>query len=220
MPLTQADKQQIDEYINSNQPHLARAVLEGHLRQEPYDEKARKVLGKLNTRYPAASVPPTFEPIPTPKAKRTATNLTTQPPARAAVSVPAADDMAPIKQAIVEKRFDDAEALLILSDHPDAEKLRERLALIRGSGGGTKMKRDEMPDMTGKLAVTILLLLTLTLFGLVALAIWLPEAKRYPHAPGAGGLLLTNKIVTYILRGFLALLLLLLALLFMSYLIR
>lgn len=195
MPLTQADKQQVDSYIQSGQPHLARAVLEGHLREEPYDEKARRVLGKINTLYPAAAQPPITPTAKPPAAiKRTQTNLETVAPARAAASVPTTDDMAEIKKAFIEKRYDEAEALLLFSNHPDAEMLRERLMKIRG-GSGLKMKRDELPDFTNKLVICIVLLFLAFIPGLIALEIFVGEARKYPNAPGAQGLMRTRTIV-------------------------
>lgn len=232
MPLTQADRQQIDGYIRPKsgdpRPNLARVMLETHLKQDPFDEEARKALAKINKLFPVTTTPP---PISLPVAKPSPVSKTTSVAvARPAaflpdtpVSAPAADsEIETIKAAIRERRYEEAESLLILSDHPEADKLRERLAAMRPVGvSREKAKReDELPDMTGKLSITVFLLIFLTLFGLVALAVWLPEAKRYPDAPGAGGLILANRVVTYILRGILAALLFMLALLFFSYLTR
>lgn len=227
MPLTRADKEQIDTYIQTNQPHLARIVLEDHLKQEPFDEPARKALGKINARYP---LPPALAKA-TASVKAAAPIKATAPtpapikPPRS--EMPAAlklddDEIPTIKRALLEKRYDDAEALLIVSDHPDAERLRERLIQMRGGiGGGEKAKRDEpMPDFTGKLTLVIFLLIFLTLFGLIALTIWLPEAKRYPDAPGAGGLILANKVTTFILRGILAMLFVVLLINVLLYFLR
>lgn len=216
MPLTRADREQVDGYLQSHQPHLAKLILERHLKEEPFDETARKALNKINTRYPGSPTPPaaaaaaqTPPPRPTTPAPVVKPKKDLPPP----TSLIDADenDIALIKQLIKEQQYDKADALLVLSDHPDAERLRERLAALRVSGGGQKAKRahdEAAPDLTGKLSLTIFLLIFLTLFGLIALAIWLPEAKRYPDAPGAQGFLMTNKVVTWILRGLLVLLVL------------
>jgi hypothetical protein len=108
------------------------------------------------------------------------------------------DEMDEIKEAIREKRYDDAEALLILSDHPEAEKLRHRLAAIRGGRRLKTVYVKEEPDFTGKLALSIILLLLMFIPGLIALEIFAREAKQYPHAPGAEWLLVTRKVVWFL----------------------
>jgi hypothetical protein len=116
------------------------------------------------------------------------------------------DEMEEIKLAIREKRFDDARAMLVISDHPDADKMMARLSQL---GSGDKAKREyagEDKDFTGRLTITVFLLIFLTLFGLIALAVWLPDARRSPDAPGAKGLILANRVVTIILRSILAIL--------------
>lgn len=209
MPLTPADKQQVDNYLKSNQPHLAKVLLERHLKDEPFDESARKVLGKIKARYPEPTTPPPAFTTPAPIRQTTPAPAIKPKKELPPTSFTPTDenDMEAIKALIRDKRYDDADALLVLSDHPDADKLRERLAALRVSGGGVKAKRsydEPMPDFSGRLSITIFLLIFLTLFGLIALAIWVPDAKRYPDAPGAQGLLLANKISTWILRGLLA----------------
>lgn len=213
MPLTRADKEQVDNYLKGNQPHLAKLVLERHLKDEPFDESARKVLGKIKARYPEPTTPPpaftTPAPSPAPIRQTAAAPIVKPKKELPPTSFTPSDesDIEGIKALIRDKRYDDADALLVLSDHPEAEKLRERLAALRVSGGGVKSKRsydEPMPDFSGRLSITIFLLIFLTLFGLIALAIWVPDAKRYPDAPGAKGLLLANTISTWILRGLLA----------------
>lgn len=184
MPLTRADREQVDAYIQNNQPHLARLILEDHLKVEPFDELARKALKKINARYPAAS--PSIPPSSPPPRASSPKPITAAPE----------DEITEIKRAIREKRYDDAEALLVLSDHPEAEKIRVRLASIRG--GGEKVKRvyhEAQPDFTSKLVLTIVLLFLLFIPGLIAMEIFAAEAKKYPDAPGAQGLILTRKIV-------------------------
>lgn len=233
MPLTNAEKQQVDEYLKSNRPNLARVMLQDYLKDNPFDESARKVLAKINKLHPPTSSTPTpaFSmpaPSPTPAPARKLQSdvlpkITPKPTPTHAASDE--NDIEAIKQAIREKRYDDAEALLVLSDHPDADKLRDRLGAIRGGAGGSVEKVKHVyvqtdKDFTGRLSITIFLLIFLTLFGLIALAVWLPEAKRYPDAPGAQGLILANKVVTWILRAILAIILLFFALLIFSYLTR
>lgn len=48
-------------------------------------------------------------------------------------SIPGKDEMAAIKKAIAEKRYDEAEKQLLLSDHPDADKYLQQLAVIRAN---------------------------------------------------------------------------------------
>lgn len=216
MPLNRADKEQIDAYIHSGQIHLARRML-----QESDDPKAAKVLEKLDARYPApsngaftASVTPS-DPVSLKSAPVFASPTLTD----LAPDLPR-DEMSDVRLAIKERRYDDARALLVLSDHPDADKMLERLSHL---GGSEKLKRevvDTERDLSAKLQITIFLLFFLTLPGLVALSIFLPEAKRYPHAPGAGGLLLLNRIVRFILYGLLAAVVFMLVMLFISYLTR
>ena len=121
MPLTRADKIQIDEYIQTGQIHKARRMLE-----DDDSPQAKKALEKLNLRYPPNATPSAAPDKPTPPPAAFAPTLTDLAPDVRK------DEMEDVRQAIREKRYDDAEALLILSDHPDAEKLRGRLAQIRG----------------------------------------------------------------------------------------
>ena len=108
------------------------------------------------------------------------------------------DEMDEIKEAIREKRYDDAEALLILSDHPEAEKLRNRLEAIRGGSKAKTIYVKEGPDFNSKLVLCIVLLFLMFIPGLIALEIFAGEAKQYPHAPGAQGLLITRKVVWFL----------------------
>ena len=116
------------------------------------------------------------------------------------------DEMDEIKEAIREKRYDDAEALLILSDHPDAEKLRNRLQAIRGGGKAKTIYVKEGPDFNSKLVLCIVLLFLMFIPGLIALEIFAGEAKQHPHAPGAQGLLITRKVVWFLTIVFLVML--------------
>lgn len=147
-----------------------------------------------------------LEGIDTPKARRWLTELDKRPslaapssthttPARVTPdhSMPDTlqlDEMDEIKLAIREKRYADADALLILSDHPDATKLRERLAQTRGAGTPAAA----MPDFTNRLVVCIVLLFFAFVPGLIALEIFVSQARKFPTAPGAKGLLLTRNI--------------------------
>ena len=58
-----------------------------------------------------------------------------------------------IKQLIKEQQYDKADALLVLSDHPDADKLRERLAALRVSGGGAGKGRGNLTKFFQRLAL-------------------------------------------------------------------
>lgn len=218
MPLTRADKIQIDEYIQTGQIHNARRMLEDN-RDDP---QAAKALEKFNLKYP----PTATRSSPMPAAPRPVVPVKESP----AFASPTLTDLAPdmprdemtdVRLAIKERRYDDARALLILSDHPDADKMLNRLSTLGGSSEKVKRVYDDSDkDFSGRLTITIFLLIFLTFFGLVALAIWLPDARRYPNAPGSQGLLLANKVVTYILRAILAFIVFVLALSILSYLVR
>lgn len=151
MPLTQADKIQIDEYVKNGQIHNARRMLE-----EDGSAQAMAVLEKLNKRYPPQANTGFDKSVVSPAPRHA------PPIARAALPVPPVvtkpnlvempselrlDEMDEIKLAIREKRYDDADALLVLSDHPDAEKLRDRLSQIRGGSGASRAK-PHLPSMT------------------------------------------------------------------------
>jgi hypothetical protein len=218
MPLTRADKLQIDEYISTGQIHNARRMLQDN--QD--DPQAAKALEKFNQKYP----PTATRPIPMPAAIPVKAVPFKSPPAFASPTLTdlapdlPRDEMADVRLAIKERRYDDARALLVLSDHPDADKMLERLSHL---GGSEKVKRgaaDEDVDLTAKFQITFFLLIFLTVFGLVALGIFVPEAKKHPNAPGAGGLLLMNKIVRFILYSILAFIVFVLILSLISYILR
>lgn len=190
MPMTRDDVDALNTFVKAGRIDEARALLESL-----GGEKAAASLKRLNDRYP-----------PVIKAARPAPRAISNdlPPELRLDDEP--DEMEQIKTAIREKRFDDARAMLVLNDHPDADKMLARLSQL---GSGDKPKRvddDEGKDFSGRLSITILLLIFLTFFGLIALAIWLPDARRYPDAPGAKGLILANRVVTIILRAILGLL--------------
>jgi hypothetical protein len=234
--MKQADIDQINESVRNGNINAARRLLE-----DSDDPRASKMLVKLNEKFPPPPMHPSVVSKPLSKptsqfAPKPLPQITPAPAAKSSITKPKKElptalrlnddenDIEAIKLAIREKRYDDAEALLVLSDHPEADKLRDRLGAIRGPGSsGEKVKHVYVQadkDFTGRLGITVFLLIFLTFFGLIALAVWLPEAKRYPDAPGAGGLILANKIVTWTLRGILALILLFFALLVLSYLTR
>jgi hypothetical protein len=193
--MTKADMEQVTQLMDAGNIRAARNLL-----QSLDDPRALKALEKLNRLHPAVPAPALGTPKQKPPPARGDTTRTALPPELRL------DEMDEIKEAIREKRYDDAEALLVLSDHPDAEKLRDRLSAIRGGGSALKVKRvyeAEEKDLTAKFQITFFLLIFLTVFGLIALGIFVPEAKKYPNAPGAGGLLLMNKIVRFILYGML-----------------
>jgi hypothetical protein len=61
-------------------------------------------------------------------------------------------------------------------------------------GSGTAVSQPTSDkSFTVKLFVSIILLLFWIVPGLIALAIFAPEARKYPDAPGAGGLILLNR---------------------------
>lgn len=213
MPLTRADKIQIDEYIQAGQYHNARRML-----QESDDPQAKVALEKLNRKYPPESTPSMFKPSPQPAAApvKVAPVLASPTLTDLAPDLPR-DEMADVRLAIKERRYDDARALLVLSDHPDADKMLERLSHLGGSEKVKRVSADEDIDLTAKFQITFFLLIFLTVFGLVALGIFVPEAKKHPNAPGAGGLLLMNSIVRFILYTILALIA---AILIAAFLIR
>jgi hypothetical protein len=204
MPITAADKQQVDTYMKTKQPHLARRLLEDHLRNDPFDEVAKKALAKVIQNTPSdfkPSSPPPPKDTAFPSAPFSTAPAAAKPKLKAVPdpfanvdAVPPSDDIAPIKQAILEKRYEDAEAMLILSDHPDAEKLRERLAAIRGGGGKTKtVYAGPEKDFTNKFAIACILIFFAFIPGLIAFEIFAAEAKQYPDAPGAQKLISTRR---------------------------
>lgn len=183
--MTRADMEQVDQLIGAGNIGAARNLL-----RSLDDPRALKALEKLNRKYPPETA---SSPLPPLKPK--------SPPATAParVELPPAlrlDEMEEIKEAIREKRYDDAEALLVLSDHPDAEKLRDRLTAIRG--GSSKVKHvygGPEKDFTNRLVICIVLLFFAFIPGLIALEIFVGEARQFPDAPGAKGLIRTRKIV-------------------------
>lgn len=230
--LKKADIEQINEAVRGGNINAARRIL-----RESDDPRAKDMLTKLNAKYPPPPIAPDANrPIVQKADDRLPWEVDDPKPARVVSSLkrPAAPssslanppgqsvraelppslqtdldgEMGEIKQAIRDRRYDDARTMLIVSDHPDADKMLARLSQIDGGVSvPMKVKREYAEtdkDFTGQLTITIFLLLFLGIFGLIALAIWLPEAKKYPNAPGAQGLILTNKVVTFILRGILA----------------
>src|SRR5688572_13509963 len=110
--MTRDDVDALNTFVKAGRIDEARALL---MRLD--GEKAAAALKRLNDRYPL--VAKTTKPAPRPANNDLPAELRL-------------DEMDEIKQAIREKRYDDADALLVLSDHPEAAKLRERLAQIRG----------------------------------------------------------------------------------------
>jgi hypothetical protein len=102
-----------------------------------------------------------------------------------------AEQMRKARTLIQQKRFDDARALLITIDHPKADIWLNRLNQM-GSGTAVSQPTSDK-SFTVKLFVSIILLLFWIVPGLIALAIFAPEARKYPDAPGAGGLILLNR---------------------------
>jgi hypothetical protein len=100
-----------------------------------------------------------------------------------------AEQMQKAKTFIQQKRYDDARAILITIDHPKAELWLNRLNQM---GSGTIQPSSDK-SFTAKLFVSILLLLLWIVPGVIALAIFAPEARKYPDAPGARALIFLNR---------------------------
>lgn len=107
------------------------------------------------------------------------------------------------KDMIRAKKYEDAQALLLTIDHPTADKLLERLEKVLPAKTSPQAKPiarpENQPSFTGKLVVTIVLLFCLVIPGIFALTIFSKEAKLYPNAPGAGGLIMLNKHLFWII---------------------
>lgn len=126
------------------------------------------------------------------------------------------------KKLIQQKKYADATALLITVDHPTADKWLDRLNKMSASGTSSSStqfsgrandiierrsrgrlrdtgrsrgsySRDSDKSFTVKLFVSIILLLFWIVPGVIALAIFAPEAKKYPEADGAKALIWLNK---------------------------
>jgi hypothetical protein len=179
--------EQVDQLIGAGNIGAARNLL-----RSLDDPRAVKALEKLNRKYPPETAAAPLPPLKPKSPPATAPARVELPPALRQ------DEMEEIKEAIREKRYDDAEALLVLSDHPDAEKLRDRLTAIRGGGGGGKVKHvhgGPEKDFTNRLVICIVLLFFAFVPGLIALEIFVGEARQFPDAPGAKGLIRTRRIV-------------------------
>ena len=105
------------------------------------------------------------------------------------------------KALIQEQKWDAARAVLVTIDDPAADMLLDRLDRIKPVEGKAKNAPVVyvQPDksFTGKLVVAVVLLFVLFFPGLIALWVFAGEAKRYPDAPGAQGLIWLNRIVFY-----------------------
>lgn len=103
------------------------------------------------------------------------------------------EEMQKAKSLIQQKRYDDARALLITVDHPKADVWLNRLNQMTASTHTNQPTSDK--SFTSKLFITVVLLLFFIIPGFIALLIFTPEAKKYPDAPGAQGLIALNRIV-------------------------
>lgn len=106
----------------------------------------------------------------------------------------AVEQMKRAKALIQHKHYDDARALLITIDHPKADVWLSRLNQMSHPAVMPASQPIAEKSFTTKLFVSIVLLLFWAVPGVIALAIFAPEAKRYPNAPGAGALILLNKL--------------------------
>lgn len=103
-------------------------------------------------------------------------------------------ELAQAKQLIQQSRYNDAKSALILIDHPTADKWLNRLNSITQSTSGSAPQ-----SFTGKLVVAIVLLWVGVIPGLIAVSIFSQEAKRFPDAPGAGGLIFLNGLILWLI---------------------
>ena len=107
-----------------------------------------------------------------------------------------AEQMKKAKALIQQKKYEDARAILITVDHPKADVWLNRLNQISSTSPRTPTIIQQAPQdksFTVQLFVVIVLLLFWIVPGVIALAIFAPEAKKYPNAPGAKSLIILNK---------------------------
>lgn len=105
-----------------------------------------------------------------------------------------------VRKLIQQKRYDDARALLITIDHPKAETWLNRLnQMAAASTPKQTVTVTADKSFTVKLFVSIVLLLFWLIPGVIALAIFAPEAKKYPDAPGAKALIILNRFAFVLL---------------------
>jgi|GEM_PF-4152560 len=114
-----------------------------------------------------------------------------------------AEQMQQAKALIQQKRYDDAKAILITVDHPKADVWLDRLNKMSGAtvSPTTPVIQQVSQDksFTVKLFVSIVLLLFWAVPGVIALAIFAPEAKQYPDAPGAQALIWLNRFAFWLI---------------------
>lgn len=136
------------------------------------DPTADKLLARLNKRLDNP-----------PKIKREATDALNSA------------DMKKARRLIKAQRYAEAEAILITIEDPIAERWLERLPVAGthpSQHAGTK-------DFTNSLVISIILLFTFALPGIIALWIFAKDAKQYPHAPGASAIITLHKVVSWII---------------------
>lgn len=98
------------------------------------------------------------------------------------------------KKLIEAQRYEDARALLVTIDHPTADKW---LAKLNSMSPAIAASADK--SFTTQLVIAILLLFAFVIPGIIALSIFANEAKRYPNAPGAKGLIWLNRFMFWLL---------------------
>lgn len=104
-------------------------------------------------------------------------------------------------------------------DHPVAEKWLDKINKLQGASSGSQpVVVQTEKSFTVKLFISIVLLLFFAIPGVIALAIFAPEAKKYPDADGANALIWLNKITfaLTILAGVGAVLFFILPIMFMG----
>ena len=117
------------------------------------------------------------------------------------------------KQLIQQKRYSEAESLLILIDHPTADKWLAKLQTIKGSSSTSaqigqattaQQQRAASQDYTTKLVVSFILLWFFIIPGIVAVSIFSKQAQRDVELagtdlPGAKGLMFLNRITFWLI---------------------
>jgi hypothetical protein len=151
------NKEDIDDlnlFVKAGRIDEARALL---MRFD--GEKAQTALRRLNEKFPLVAT----------KAARPA-------PRSASSDMPPElrlDEMDEIKLAIQERRFADAQSMLVVSDHPDAEKMLARLAQITGTPASAapvkqKANKSNRKRLLYALLVVLLVLVVVVVMPMIA----------------------------------------------------
>lgn len=103
-------------------------------------------------------------------------------------------DLIEAKRLIRQQRYEEARAILITIDDPAADRLLSKLPVETVIKKRDYDSADEDKSFTNKLVIAFVLLWFMFIPGIIATSIWAGEAKKYPNAPGAQGLILLNRI--------------------------